>query len=1021
MNSDKESRQTNPLQNVFSDVEKILDFMEVKDLKAANDAETTDSKNAAEMWMNAKLEKDNYITYKNYWNIGMFKEVASTAKLIDIQKWINNPLNVPNDFRNNLLIKGREAFLNSYEETNDYYRILNGLPPYNTPESEYIYLSEPVRNQLHATDIPVHMLSALIQNNYMATDEYKQVLADNPDKTYLKYLGIYKIDIFTARNAKDFEIIRYPLNHADINSNLLNAFSSLYNDYREYVMVALYNENFEGLYKNYRTFMGMMIIAFTLMQISNKGVESINNCNFIDDSVLHTLLSMYGIPDSLLLTNEVRRNLAIHMKRLIQEKGTDEVYSDLINIMGYQDVEISKLLLMKGQQFDKTTGDPIKDENGNNKYEPYFLQVSIDDKNPYDTISSGNAPKYSYHDIIDSDPTWWDLVDTRKLLQDKLYSEAYSKYVSIHATVHQMKYIFESIYFSRMILDNKQYTDDFTIEIPEVLGTQKVSIFDLIIFLISAACMNYNLSGKIFTDKDHLYATTGFNFDMDLDSFTEYVNNTKYVDKEKLMSFMENLTMHSSDDINRIFNDIMYPLREWLELKISRSTNRDEYIEYENIYKSLFTYDASNNVFMNNFEMPLETIRKEYDISSDDLLAFQHFFPRTMTGEVITIDTYKDSRYKDPFISRYNVIDWFIHIIIETPYGEDDRGYLYFHDILNNPDLRTLANPDGTRIFMDYKDEEKGWEINKQAVDKAIELIDKLPDDMLRSAAFQVQTPILNSGGKQFAADEKLPAKIRTEIYKNILKEKITMDIQGLCVPADTYSEYLFRKNKTLYNILMDGRFENNKEAWLNDIMSVITAVETELNIHMKYFEQSILGPELFFKPLLTMMNFFKSTFVKFTKSGLSYQFGDKMDTGGNSNMFKMFDEVQFVIHFVTMANRGFDSQFGLYDTEHLAKYHINLNDRSEIFRMTSTGFDATVREARMGSIHMVDEIKFYKNGEPIDPTGYDSFWISGEPGTGRWSEEDNIIFRAREKVANAKLQEYDLDGWKNFVESYNQ
>lgn len=1021
MSSDNESRQTDPLQNIFSDIEKILNFMEVKDMKAANDAETTESKNNAELWMNAKLEMDSYITYKNYWTIGMFKEIESTSKLNDIRYWMNNPFNVPTNFRDNLLLKGREAFLKEYVETNEYYRMLNGLPPVDTPSEDFIYLSEPVRNQLHVTDKPVHELSTLIQNNYMATEEYKEVVKNNPDKKYLHYLGLYKIDTFTARNAKDFEIIRYPLNHADINPNLANAFSSLYNDYREYVMVALYNEQFEGIYENYRTFMGMMIIAFTLMQISNKGVESLNDCNFIDDSVLHTLLSMYGIPDTLLLTNEVRRKLAIHMKQLIQEKGTDEVYYDLIDIMGYQDVTISKLLLMKGQQFNKETGETIKDENGNILYDPYFLQVDLNDKNPYETISSGNAVKYNYHDIIDSDPTWWDIADTRKMLQEKLYSESDSKYVSVNATIHQMKYMFESIYFIRMILDNKNYTDNFDIEIPEVFGTESVSIFDIVVFIIAATCMNYGLTGEIFNEPDKLYITSGFNFDMDLDSFMEYINNTKYIDKDKLMSFMEDLTMHSSDDINRLFNEILYPLREWLELKISRSTIKEEFNEYENIYRALFTYDASNNSFLNDFEMPMETIRKKYNISEDDILAFKHFFPRTMNGDVITIDSYKDSRYKDPFVSRYNLIDWFIHIIIETPYGEDDRGYLYFHDILNCDDIKTLSNPDGTRIFMDYIDGDIGWEINQQAVNKALELINNLPDDMLRNAAFQVMTPVLNSNGKQYMADEKLPASIRNNIYKSIFEEKITMDIQGLCTPPKTYLEYLFRKNKKLYNILIDGnRFENNKEVWMNDILSIVTALETELNIHMKYFEQSVLGPELFFKPLITMLNFFKSTFVRFTKTGLSYQFGDKMDVGGNSNMFKLFDSVNFVIHFVTLANRGFDSQFGLYDTEHSLKYHLVFKDRSEMLTMTSEGFDAQVRTSRMGSIRMVDEVKFFKNGEPVDPNGNESMWYVGESNNGRYSNEEEIIFKAREKLAKIQNQQVDLNGWKNYVESYN-
>lgn len=1016
----KDSKQTDPLQDLFSDIKKILDFIEIKDMSEATKYETAESKNDADMWINAKLGVDTYSTYRMHWTISMFQEVVSNAKLNDIRYWMEHPYNVPVDFRENLLKRGREAFISSYEEKNDYYRMLNGLPSFGTPETEYIYLTEPTRNQLHATDDPIHLLSPLIQNNYMGTEEYKEVLKNNPDKKYLKYLGLYKIDIFSARRAKDFDIIRYPLNRSDINPNLINTFASLYDDYREYVMTTLYNQNLEGVYSNYRSFMGVLIMSFVLLQINNKATESISSRKFLDDSVLHIILSMYDIPRTLLMTNEVRRNLVINMLKLVREKGTDDIYYDLITILGYQDIIVSKLMLMKGQKFDKdnnyaTTAD----------IEPYFLQVDLQDKNPYDTITSGSAPIHEYHKIVDDDPTWWDLPDTQKILKESNYTIADSKYIMIEAVIHQIKYLFESIYFTRLILDNKTFTDEFLIEIPEIFGTEMVSIYDLMVFIISATCMNNSLTGEIISEESKLIATAGFNFDMDLDSFTEFINTTEYVDKERVMAFMENLTMKNPADINRLFNDVMYPMREWLELKISNAENRREYIEYESIYRALYTYDATRNSFLNDFEIPLESIRKKYGLSVDELLAYQHFYPRTISGDAVTIDIYNasinETRYKYPFLERYKPIDWWIHVIIETPYGDDDRGYVYFHDILNSNDIRELTNPDGTRVFMDYEDGEVGWEINTQAVEKALYLIDKLDEKALHSAYFQVNTPVLNSGGKVFKEGDMLPATIRAGVYKEILKEKLLMDIQGLAVPPKTYVEYLYRKNPKLYNLLVGGdRFNLDKESWLDDVMRIVMAVETELNLHMKYFEQSVVGSELFFKPLITLIKHFKSTYVNFAKTGLKYMFADKIDTGGNSNMFKLYDEVKFIVHFVTLANRGFESQFGLYDTEHRMKFHILMKDRSEILRMVGTGFDAEVREERMGSLHIVDEMKFFKNGKPLDPSGDPSSWYSGEPGTGRWSEEDEVIMKIRNGTSTIINNPVDLDGWKDFVESYN-
>lgn len=1002
----RSSKTTGPMNNMFADIAKIIEFMEFKDEKTALACETQQSKSNAELYMNARMELDDYTTYQKYWTISMFQEVVPNTKIIDIKRWMQNAFIVPLVFRDNLRLRGREAFISSYVETNEYYRMLSGLPPVDTPESEFIYLTVPMRNQLHASSDPVHMLSPIIQNSYMNTDEYKEVIEKNPDKKYLKYLGMYKIDTFVARSAKDFEIIRYPLNRSDINPNLASEFAKLYNSYREYVMVTLYNPQLENLYVNYRNFMGLLIMISTLMQINNIALEAIHSKNFLDDSIIYEILSMYRIPNSLLLTNEVRRKLVSSIYSLIQKKGTNDVYDDIISILDYEDVKVSKLLLMKGQTFNVDDNHQATSSN-----DPYFIQVDINDTDPYKTIVDGDAKVYSYDEITNPDPTWWNDDDTMKIVNESAYSMSDSKYIVIEALMPQMKHLFESIYFSRLVLDNKAYTDDFMIEIPELFGTEMVSIYDLIVFIISAMCMNNGLAGDIVTETDTPTATAGFNFDMSWDLFTEYVNGSKYLDKAKVMSFMENLTIKASADITRLYNDVIDPMREWLQYKITNADDRKEFVEYENVYRSLYTYDITRNQFLDDYRVPLENIRIENGISEEEMQMFQHFYPRTFTGKAITVDEFVASRYY-PFINRIYQVDWYIHVVIDTEYGSEDRGYVYFHDILNMNDLRELTNPDGTRVFMDYEDGELGWQINNRAVEKALELIDKLDEDALKSAYFVVETPVLNSGGKSFAKDMKLPANIRGGLYKKILHDKLLRDMQGLSNPPATYREYLYRKNPKLYELLTKGdRINRDKDAWLNDVMKIVLAVETELDLHMKYFEQATLGSELFFKPLITLINRFKSTFVRIARTSLKYVFDDKIDAGGNSNMLKIFDEVKFVIHFITLMNRGYESQLGLYDTEHAMKHNILLKDRSKMIEATLI----SPRKIGMGSIRIVDEVKLYLNGSSLDPSGYHAYWRPGEGNVGRWSEEDDILMKIRKSSERVYPGTVDYDGWKSY------
>jgi hypothetical protein len=790
-------------------------------------------------------------------------------------------------------------------------------------------------------------------------------------------------------------------------------------------MVAIYNSQLEDIYTGYRDFMKFLILMYTFLQVNNAAVESIHNKKFFDDSILHIYLSIFGIPDNLSLTNDVRRDLAINMCKLIKEKGTNEVYYDLINLLGYQDVSVSKLMLVKGQQFDSDNNymalseddsnfTSVSDiENKNIKTDPYFIKVDLTDDDPYNTIVNCDAPTYSYHDIVDSDPTWWDLSDTREILSANNYSIADSKYIMIESTIHQMEYITEAIYFMRMVLDNKESTDDFYMQLPELLGTSTVSIYDALVFILCAMCMSNNLKGTIINDEENLYAVAGFNFNMDYDSFEEYLNSTEYVDKERVIEFLNNLTMTDESDINRLFNDVIIPMREWLEHKIESTTIREEYIEYENIYRALYTYDINYNTFYDDFEMPLEIIEKDNDISEEDMEAYKYFYPHKLAGGHVTVDDYSTSSYKYPFLERNYKPTWYIHIVIETPQGEDDRGYLYFYDVLNCDDVKLLTNDDGTRIFMDYNDSDVGWVVNQKAVNRALYLIDQLDETELSKAYFQIDTPIPNSGGKHYDMGTKLPASIRNGTYKNVLKSKIEMDINGLCDKPTTYLEYLYRKNESLYNILMeDDRFNTNKDAWLDDVLKVVLAVETELDLHMKYFEQSVVGTSLFFKPLITLIKYFKSTFVNFAKTEFNYIFDDKMDAGGNCNMIKLFDEVLFKIHFVTLGNTGYESQLGFYDAIHKMTKHILMKDRSTLMNKSINIFEESGKPIRMGSVGLVDEVKFYKNGTELDPDGSKAYWIHGE--------DNSYTYLMNNRDSKETVQNVDLEGWKDYVVSYN-
>lgn len=960
-----DQKKLDPIQNIFIDLKKIIDFIYVKDINEAAAYETVEYANDATMWMNASIENDSYLTYVHYWKNYMFQEVRPAAKMSLIKYWMEHPFNVPLDFREHLRVSGRKEFLNQYEEKNNYYRRLNGLPDYD--DEDFIYLSEELAS-LYKVDIktPVHQLSTFVQSKYMMTDEYKDVLENNPDKKYLKFMGIYKIDYKVSRSAKNFEIIRYPNDHYNINPNLLEKFKNLYNDYREYVMVVLYNPSLENIFPNYQNFMGLIIIFYTLMQLSNSCIESMNDFNYLDDTVIQNIFSLYNIPDDLSMTDTSRRKLVMSIVKLIQNKGTNQIYYDIIDILGYNNTKVNQLLLMQG--------------NG----DPYFLEVDLKDKNLYNTLLNNNCNRYEYSDIISKDSEWINDDEVQAIVKNNNYSASNSKFISLTSFIEQTNYLFESIFLLRFILDTKDISKSFLISIPELFGSNEFSFYDIAIALIAAKCKIMGLSGKI--DSSHIpLATSGFNFDIDVDALVEFLNTTKYVDKSKVLLFIQNIYVRDIYDINRVYNGIIIPMRDWLKYKIINSDNKDEFNEYEKIYQAIFTYDIDKNYINSNFKMPIEKIQEKLNLTKDDINELKLFYPHTNKGIGATVDNIYDTKYSIPFISYSNQIPWYIHLTYQTSDEIEDRGYLYFYDILNSNNCMELTNSMNNRIFMDYENDE--WVINKKAVNEAINMINYLSNNAMKNAAFQITTP---NGSSSYVKGKKLSLSIRAEsVFKNILINKIDMDSRGLSKKPTTYMEYIYQNNSILYDFLNNDLFNTNREEWINGIVKIVLALEKELDLYLKYFEESIIGKDLFFKPLAQLINRFKSTFVKLIKYSFIYLFNDKIDSGGNSNMVKFFDYLKFTVYFNILAKGEF-SEFGLFDAEALSKYNLIIKDYLRKIK----------KRASNGSINFKDHMIIFLNNEELEP----------------FEQSDEEI---TELINNRKIPvniNYDL--WKNCVES---
>ena len=143
----------NPINRLYSDISHILKTLTIKYKYKADELETMDSKERADRYINALSGTDTFYQYDDY-STNEFMEAGITDENA-IQYYKKNRFEIPEEFRSKLLTLRRARELNEYVETNNYYRMLIGLP--DLGDTDYIYIPKDLCEKFNIPeDIPVH-------------------------------------------------------------------------------------------------------------------------------------------------------------------------------------------------------------------------------------------------------------------------------------------------------------------------------------------------------------------------------------------------------------------------------------------------------------------------------------------------------------------------------------------------------------------------------------------------------------------------------------------------------------------------------------------------------------------------------------------------------------------------------------------------------------------------------------------------------------------------------------------------
>ena len=338
---------------VLNDIRAMVNNVIIKVSSLADEYETAEIKRDADRYITAYLERDTFNSYRGFpMDIIAKAGITNTGLLAEYSV---DKYKIPRDKRKEIVKHMRQAVIDEYEERNDYYRNLIGKPPIDTPETEFIYLTQEEMDHYNIDEIrPIHDYPREIQIK-LERAIIPDLIKMYPERTYLQHMGSKAVNLVRAREAKNFEII---FTDITLDHVFMRAFFDTYDFCREYFMSIIYNKHFKSRYDLYDNYIGMHIMIMTVQRLIADTIKMCIDRDFYDITSIRKLFNVYGIPFFEDLPLDYQRMIVKNVNMLIRSKSTDKVLYDVANTLFYERVQIHKYYLVKERKFDEN-GEPI--------------------------------------------------------------------------------------------------------------------------------------------------------------------------------------------------------------------------------------------------------------------------------------------------------------------------------------------------------------------------------------------------------------------------------------------------------------------------------------------------------------------------------------------------------------------------------------------------------------------------------------------------------------------------------------
>ena len=475
----------------------------------ADKYENMETRAAAELYIDAITRKDVFERYQ-YTEADFIEAGITDFNLRN--RYMNNIRSIPQVVRGKLLSVRRERYINEYEEQNDYYRMLNGLP--SLDDKEFIYLPEEIADEYKIPrDLPIHKLHDEMGAWYVGTLEGLGIIKDlqekYPDKKYLHYLGSSRISLQQARRAKNFAILH--VEQEGIMESTYREFTRCYEMARLYFVSTCYIYEYREIINYYDNFIALCIFLMAIQQVSMRAIKNAIDREFYDEYLVRLLYETYGLPYYSRIDETTQKQIVQNINILIQNKATDKVMLDIASLLGFNDIKIYQYYLMRKRKFgddgrpifkkkmqmNPSTGMMEEVYDYEAMYSIYFQKSDIREENKKNDLVDTQL-REEYYDITYYDPFWWEDSDLKKEVWETQYNFMETKYYGITVPYRLTELLFQSVMLLRIINEKSSELWNVTLQLPKITA-QTVTLNDAVILFLALMAKKYKISGQILT------------------------------------------------------------------------------------------------------------------------------------------------------------------------------------------------------------------------------------------------------------------------------------------------------------------------------------------------------------------------------------------------------------------------------------------------------------------------------------------------------------------------------------------